>query len=125
MARRGRERRGSTSRLVAKPGGRSKIWAPQSRGLNFYRRQNQIPHAILGPKNRPFLLNRFFLCFLVEKLKILLTKNVKNGKVLGRKMAEKLYQKSRGKNLYSIKIFKVQKVYVADSAVNFLLLPRD
>jgi len=39
--------------------------------------------------------------------------------LLGRKMSEKLYRKSRGKNLYSIKIFKVQKVYVANSAVNF------
>ena len=41
-------------------------------------------------------------------------------KLLGRKMAEKLCQKSRGKNLYSIKIFRPPKVYVANSAVNFL-----
>ena len=71
-------------------GGRSKIWASQSRGLNFSRRQNHFSRAILGPKNRPFLPNSSFLYFLVGKLKILITKNVKTMKLLGRKMAEKL-----------------------------------
>ncbi len=72
------------------PGGRSKIWVSQSRGPNFSRRQNHFSRTILGPKNRPFLLDHSLLYFLVEKLKILITKNAKTMKLFGRKMAEKL-----------------------------------
>ena len=59
------------------------------RGPNFSRRENHFSRAILGPKNRPFLPNSSFLYFLVGKLKILITKNVKTMKLLGRKMAER------------------------------------
>jgi len=103
------------------PGGRSEIWASRMRGLNFSRRQNQISRAILGPKNRPFLLNHSLLCFLVEKLKILLTKKCQKRESTRQKNGRKTITKIPRKKIVFYKLFsKFQKV-MSQIASEFLI----